>query len=781
MATTETIIAIAILIIVLAILILCALSLGVNVNNQSHGNSNGNGSNKGRKCPMNGKSNGGCPKGACPVLPFYGEGTTGRRTNRDWWPNQPDITILDKNSNRVVPDPKFDYAKAFSELNMDELKCDILEMMKTSQNWWPADFGFYGPLFIRLSWHSAGTYRSADGRGGSAQGTIRFAPQSAWPDNINLDKAKRLLWPIKKKYGMKISWSDLLILVGTCAFEYMGVKSYGFGGGRTDVWESQEVYWGDETAFLTDERVNKDGTIDEPFATTEMGLIYQNPQGPNGVPDPKATAKQTREIFRRMAMNDRETVALIAGGHSFGKCHGVAPTSNLGKDPECAPLYEQGLGWENKFGTGKGPDTITSGFEGSWIQTPIKFSKNYFRNLLNFTWKTTKSPAGAIQWIPVDGKKDVPDAFDCDKCHLPIMLTVDIGLKEDPEYHKICEEFYKDHKKFEVELSKAWYKLTHRDLGPRVRLLGDDIPPPQIWQDPIPPSNEHLSRKDISKLKGMIKDSCLSVGDLVRVAWRSAATFRHTDFRGGANGARIYLEPQIGWKVNEPRWLKRILNELEGIRENSGTSVSMADLIVLAGGTGIEMGAKKGGYNIDVPFVPGNSDTTQKLTDVESFEWLNTGADGFINYYNKKTARMRPELEIVDMSERLRLTAPEMTVLVGGMRSLGANYKDNNLGVFSRDPGVLSTDWFTTLTDIDLFWEKSEDNNNLYYGYYSDSPGESLCTKLATRVDMVFGWSSRLKPLVEYYAQNDNQEIFAKDFVSAWVKVMQLDRYDLHN
>ncbi len=723
-------------------------------------------------------SGGGCP--------FHGgairQSAGGGARNRDWWPNQLDLNILRQNSSLSNPmDKDFNYAEEFKKLDYKAIKQDLYDLMTDSQEWWPADYGHYGPFFIRMAWHSAGTYRIQDGRGGGGAGTQRFAPLNSWPDNANLDKARLLLWPIKQKYGNKISWADLMILAGNCALESMGFKTFGFGGGREDVWEAEEdIYWGSEGEWLGDKRYTENhDELENPLAAVQMGLIYVNPEGPNGNPDPIAAAKDIRETFKRMAMNDEETVALIAGGHTFGKTHGAGdPEKYVGPEPEGAGIAEQGLGWKNTLGSGNAGNTITSGLEGAWTTTPTQWSNNFFENLFGYEWELTKSPAGAHQWKPKDGAGEglVPDAHDPNKKHAPFMLTTDLSLRFDPEYEKISRHFYENPDQFADAFAKAWYKLTHRDMGPVVRYLGPEVPQEELlWQDPLPnATGATLSDADINSLKEKILASGLTVSELVSTAWASASTFRGSDMRGGANGARIRLAPQKNWEVNNPAQLKKVLDTLEGIQKDSG-NVSLADLIVLAGCAGIEQAAKNGGHNITVPFTPGRVDATQEQTDVEAFDYLEPAADGFRNYFNAKHNTSAEEM-LVDKSQLLTLTAPEMVVLLGGLRVLGTNYDGSAHGVFTKNPGALTNDYFVNLLDLNNTWKATTDAEEVFEG--SDrKTGEKKWT--GTRVDLICGSNSELRALAEVYAQSDAQEKFLKDFVAAWNKVMNLDRFDI--
>jgi catalase-peroxidase len=706
----------------------------------------------------------------------------------DWWPNQLNLQILHQNSAKSDPmGQDFHYADEFNKLDLDALRKDLEELMTTSQDWWPADYGHYGPLFIRMAWHSAGTYRVADGRGGASDGTQRFAPLNSWPDNANLDKARRLLWPIKQKYGRKISWADLLILAGNVSLESMGFKTLGFAGGREDVWEpQQDVYWGPETEWLGRKRFENEQQLDNPLAATQMGLIYVNPEGPDGEPDPLAAAQVIRETFARMAMNDEETVALIAGGHTFGKAHGAAsPEEHVGPEPEGASLEEQGLGWKNAFGKGHSEDTITSGLEGAWTSTPIEWSHGYLENLFGYEWKLTKSPAGAWQWTPEDesAQGTVPDAHVPAKSHAPMMFTTDVALKVDPVYAEISKRFYENPKELEEAFAKAWYKLTHRDMGPVSRLLGSEIPEPQLWQDPVlEVDHELIDEQDITALKGEILASGLSISDLISTAWTSASTFRGSDHRGGANGARIRLAPQKDWQVNEPARLAKVIGTLEQIQEefnqvqSGGKKVSLADLIVLGGCAAVERAAENAGYAVTVPFSPGRTDATQEMTDVESFAVLEPPADGFRNYVNHERLDRPAEELLVDRANLLTLTAPEMTVLIGGMRVLNTNHGSAPLGVFTKRPGTLTNDYFVNLLDMSTAWQKSTRCEHFFEGRDRQT-GDVQWT--ATSVDLVFGSNSQLRAISEVYAASDGGEKFVRDFVAAWNKVMNLDRFDL--
>ncbi len=711
----------------------------------------------------------------------------GGTTNQDWWPNQLPLDILHQHSAKSNPmGEEFNYAKEFQTLDLAAVKQDLRDLMKQSQDWWPADFGHYGPLFIRMAWHSAGTYRVGDGRGGGGRGNQRFAPLNSWPDNVNLDKARRLLWPIKQKYGRKISWADLMILAGNVALESMGFKTFGFAGGREDIWEPEkDVYWGAETKWLDDQRYSGDRDLDNPLAAVQMGLIYVNPEGPNGKPDPLAAAKDIRDTFARMAMNDEETVALIAGGHTFGKTHGAGPSTHVGPEPEAAGIEEQGLGWKSSFGTGKGGDTITSGLEVTWTTTPTRWTSNFFWNLFGYEWELTKSPAGAYQWTPKGGAgaSTVPDAHDPAKRHAPAMLTTDLSLRFDPAYEKISRRFMENPDEFADAFARAWFKLTHRDMGPRSRYLGPEVPAEAlIWQDPIPAVDHNLiDAKDIAALKGKILAAGLSVSEMVSTAWAAASTFRGSDKRGGANGARIRLAPQKDWEVNQPKQLAKVLQALEGIRsafntaQADGKKVSLADLIVLAGCAGIEQAAKTAGHAVTVPFVPGRMDASQEQTDAASFAVLEPVADGFRNYQKARYAVTAEEL-LVDKAQLLTLTAPEMTVLVGGMRALNANFGGTRHGVFTRQPGTLTNDFFVNLLDMGTEWKAVSDAKDLFEGH-DRKTGELKWT--ATRADLVFGSNSQLRALAEVYACADSEEKFLHDFVAAWNKVMNLDRFDL--
>jgi catalase-peroxidase len=710
-------------------------------------------------------------------------------TNRDWWPKKLDVQMLRQNSSLSNPmGEEFDYAKEFKSLDLQAVIKDLHALMTDSQDWWPADFGHYGGLFIRMAWHSAGTYRIADGRGGAGAGQQRFAPLNSWPDNVNLDKARRLLWPIKQKYGRKISWADLMILAGNVALDSMGFKTFGFGGGRADVWEPEELYWGPERKWLGDERYTDDRSLQSPLGAVQMGLIYVNPEGPNGKPDPIAAARDIRETFRRMAMNDEETVALIAGGHTFGKTHGAGDAANVGAEPEAAGLEEQGLGWKSKFRSGKGADAIGSGLEVIWTETPTKWSNDFFANLFGYEWELTKSPAGAHQWTPKNGAGagKMPDAFDPSKRHAPTMLTTDLSLRMDPAYEKISRRFYEHPDQFADAFARAWFKLTHRDMGPIVRYLGPLVPKETLlWQDPIPVVNHPLiGAQDIATLKGKILDSGLTVSELVSTAWASASTFRGSDKRGGANGARIRLAPQKDWAVNQPTQLAKVLQKLEAIQkefnasQSGGKKVSLADLIVLAGGAAVEKAAKAAGYNVEVPFTPGRMDASQEQTDVESFEPLEPKVDGFRNYINGKATPSAEEL-LIDRAQLLKLTAPEMTVLVGGLRVLGANAGKSTHGVFTKKPETLTNDFFVNLLDMGTQWQRSNSSNGSGDIYEGRDRKTNELKWTGTRVDLIFGSNSELRALAEVYACADSKEKFARDFVAAWTKVMNNDRFEL--
>jgi catalase-peroxidase len=721
--------------------------------------------------------------------PFHGgslkQTAGGGTSNRDWWPNMLKLNILRQHSTLSNPmDKGFNYAEEFNKLDLKAVKKDIFELMTTSQSWWPADWGHYGPFFIRMAWHSAGTYRVSDGRGGAGSGTQRFAPLNSWPDNASLDKARLLIWPIKKKYGNKLSWADLMILTGNCALESMGFKTFGFAGGREDVWEPEEdVYWGSETEWLGDKRYTGNRELENPLGAVQMGLIYVNPEGPNGKPDPLAAARDIRETFGRMAMNDEETVALIAGGHTFGKTHGAAdPGKYIDREPAAASIEMQGLGWKNTFGTGAGADTITSGLEGAWTTTPTKWSNNFFENLFGFEWELTKSPAGAQQWKPKGGAGagTVPDAHDKSKKHAPTMLTTDLALKVDPIYEKISRNFFENPDKFADAFARAWYKLTHRDMGPIARYLGPEVPKEElIWQDPIPAvTHKLIDDKDVAALKSKVLASGLTISQLVSTAWASAATFRGSDKRGGANGARIRLAPQKDWKVNNPAQLATVLKALEGIQKEfntGGKQVSLADLIVLAGCAGIEKAAKNAGHEVRVPFTPGRGDATQEQTDVESFAVLEPAADGFRNYIKTHHKATAEEL-LIDKAQLMGLTAPELTVLVGGMRVLNTNFDNSKHGVFTKNPETLTNDFFVNLLDFGISWMALDKGQNAFESR-DRVTGEKKWT--GTRVDLIFGSNSELRAIAEVYGSDDSKEKFVKDFVAAWSKVMNLDRFDL--
>ncbi|MEV4613026.1 catalase/peroxidase HPI [Kitasatospora sp. NPDC049258] len=725
--------------------------------------------------------------GGCPVAHGRASHPTQGGGNRQWWPERLNLKILAKNP--AVANPlgeEFDYAEAFRGLDLPAVKRDIAEVLTTSQDWWPADFGHYGPFMIRMAWHSAGTYRISDGRGGAGAGQQRFAPLNSWPDNGNLDKARRLLWPVKKKYGRTLSWADLMILAGNVALESMGFETFGFGGGRADVWEPDEdVYWGPETTWLGDERYTGDRQLEEPLGAVQMGLIYVNPEGPNGNPDPIAAARDIRETFRRMAMNDEETVALIAGGHTFGKTHGAGPADSVGPDPEAAPLEQQGFGWKSSFGTGKGGDAITSGLEGIWTNTPITWDNSFFEILFGYEWELFQSPAGANQWRPKGGAGagTVPDAHDASKTHAPTMLTTDLSLRVDPAYEQISRRFLEHPDQFADAFARAWYKLTHRDMGPIVRYLGPEVPSEVLlWQDPLPAATgEPLGAAEIADLKSRILASGLSVSQLVSTAWAAASSFRGSDKRGGANGGRLRLQPQSGWEVNDPDRLATVLRTLEGVQEafnaaqGDGKRVSLADLIVLAGGTAVEKAAGDAGFPVEVPFAPGRVDASQEQTDVESFAALEPAADGFRNYLGK-SSRLPAEFLLIDRANLLNLSAPELTVLVGGLRVLGANHQESQLGVLTKTPGRLTNDFFVNLLDLGTTWTAAAGDANTFEGRDA-ATGEVRWT--GTRADLVFGSNSELRALAEVYASDDAKEKFVRDFVAAWNKVMDLDRFDL--
>ena len=733
-----------------------------------------------------GAQNGGakCPFSSGMIKQTAGSGTS----NRDWWPNQLKLNILRQHSSLSNPmGENFNYAEAFKSLDLSAVKKDIIELMTQSQDWWPADYGHYGPFFIRMAWHSAGTYRISDGRGGGGTGAQRFAPLNSWPDNTNLDKARLLLWPIKKKYGKNISWADLMILAGNCALESMGFDTFGFAGGREDIWEPEEdIYWGAEKEWLADKRYSGDRDLENPLAAVQMGLIYVNPEGPNGNPDPLAAARDIRETFGRMAMNDEETVALIAGGHTFGKTHGAAdPSKYVGKEPAAAGIEEMSLGWKNTFGTGNAGDTITSGLEGAWTTTPTKWSNNYFENLFGYEWELTKSPAGAQQWKPKNsaGAGTVPDAHDASKHHAPMMLTTDLALRIDPAYEKISRRFYENPKELADAFARAWFKLTHRDMGPRARYLGSEVPAEElIWQDPIPVATSSvLEQSDVAAIKKMVLDSSLSVSEMVSTAWASASTYRDSDKRGGANGARIRLTPQKYWAVNNPTQLDKVLTALEKIQSSfnssaaGGKKVSLADLIVLAGGVAVEKAASNAGFVVNVPFTPGRADASQEQTDVASFAVLEPKADGFRNYAKASHVSSTEEM-LVDKAQLLKLTAPEMTALIGGMRVLNSNFDQSQHGVFTQNKEMLSNDFFANLLDFSTTWKSTSDKQEVFEGR-DRKTGELKWT--GTRVDLIFGSNSELRAIAEVYACEDGKQKFVNDFVAAWTKVMNLDRFDL--
>jgi catalase-peroxidase len=725
------------------------------------------------KCPVTGRTD----------IPTAGSGTS----NRDWWPHQLNLKILHQNSPLGNPmGGEFNYAEEFKKLDLEALKKDLYALMTDSQEWWPADYGHYGGLFIRMAWHSAGTYRTGDGRGGAGSGTQRFAPLNSWPDNVNLDKARRLLWPIKQKYGRKISWADLMILTGNCALESMGFKTFGFGGGREDIWEpGEDIYWGAEDTWLGDKRYTGDRLLENPLAAVQMGLIYVNPEGPNGNPDPVASGRDVRETFARMAMNDEETVALVAGGHTFGKCHGAGDAAHVGPEPEGAGIEEQGLGWKNSFGSGKGGDTIGSGIEGAWKANPTTWDMGYLNTLFKYEWELVKSPAGAHQWLARDVAEEdmVVDAHDPSKKHRPMMTTADLSLRNDPIYEPIARHYQQNPEKFADAFARAWFKLTHRDMGPRSRYLGAEVPAEELlWQDPLPAATDKLiEAQDIAALKGRILAAGLSVSQLVSTTWASASTFRGSDKRGGANGARIRLAPQKDWEVNQPAQLDAVLKTLEGIQQefnsaqSGGKRVSLADLIVLGGGAGVEQAARNAGFEVTVPFTPGRTDASQEQTDVEAFAVLEPAADGFRNYLKSKYTVSAEEL-LVDRAQLLTLTAPEMTVLVGGMRVLNANFGQSRHGVFTRRPEMLTNDFFVNLLDMGTTWKAAAEAGDLFEGR-DRATGELKWT--GTRVDLIFGSNSQLRALAEVYGCEDSQEKFLHDFVAAWSKVMNLDRFDI--
>ena len=737
---------------------------------------------------MNGKLNGNGDISKCPYLGgVLKEAAGGGNVNRDWWPNQLNLNILRQHSSLTDPmDEDFDYSEEFKKLNLDEVKKDLHELMTNSQEWWPADYGHYGPFFIRMAWHSAGTYRISDGRGGAGAGMLRFSPLNSWPDNANLEKARLLLWPIKQKYGKKISWADLMVLTGNCAMESMGFKTYGFGGGRVDQWEPEEdVYWGPESGWLDDERYTGDRELENPLGAVQMGLIYVNPQGPNGNPDPLKSAHDIRETFGRMAMNDYETVALIAGGHTFGKTHGAADADQyVGVEPAGASIQEMSTGWKNNYGSGKGEHTITSGLEGAWTTTPTQWSNNYFENLFGYDWELTKGPGGAFQWTPKNGVgvASVPDAHNPEKKHAPMMLTSDIALKMDPIYEPISRHFFENPEEFADAFAKAWFKLTHRDMGPINRYLGPDVPEKElIWQDPVPKVNHELiDESDELILKAEILETGLSISQMISAAWASASTFRNSDKRGGANGARVSLSPQKYWDVNQPIQLGKVLDALTTIKDNfnrlnNKKQVSLADLIVLAGIAAVEKAANDAGYKINVPFIAGRADASQEQTDVDSFSVLEPAADGFRNYLKKQYA-VGAEKLLIDKAQLMTLTAPEMTVLIGGMRVLNANFEGSQNGVLTNRPEVLSNDFFVNLLDMNTSWEATDDSENEFQGRDLKT-GEIKWT--GSRVDLIFGSNSELRAISEVYGSSDGEEKFVKDFVSAWSKVMNLDRYDI--
>ncbi len=730
-------------------------------------------------------------KDQCPVMgsaASFASGGAASAAQRDWWPNQLDLSVLHRHSPAGNPlGEEFDYATEFNKLDLDALKKDVELALTTSQEWWPADYGHYGGLMIRLAWHSAGTYRVTDGRGGSGSGSIRFAPLNSWPDNANLDKARRLLWPVKQKYGQSISWADLIVLSGNVALESMGFETFGFAGGREDLWEPELVNWGPEEEMLASQRFSGDRELDRPLAASQMGLIYVNPEGPGGNNDPLSAARDIRITFARMAMNDEETVALIAGGHTLGKAHGAAdPGKYVGEAPEGASLEEQGLGWKNSYGTGNAGDTITSGLEGAWTYTPDRWSHDYFENLMDYEWEMTKSPAGATQWTPKKGEtsRTIPDAHDPSKRHAPMMFTTDLALKMDPAYRVISERFYENPDEFKAAFARAWFKLTHRDMGPRARLLGTSVPEPQLWQDPIPALDHPvISQSDVDSLKAKILDSGLTVSQLVSTAWASAATYRGTDMRGGANGARVRLAPQNGWEVNQPMELGRVIQVLEGIQsdfnaaQSGGKKVSLADLIVLGGSAAIEQAAKDAGHSVQVPFTPGRMDASQEMTDAESFEVLEPKVDGFRNFQAEGYEQAAPQM-LIDHAQKLMLSAPEMTVLIGGMRTLGANTGGSQAGVFTENPGALSNDFFVNLLDLNTEWSRAEtaSGGHVYQG--RDRSGEDV-KWTATSIDLLFGSNSQLRAIAEVYASDDAKQKFVEDFVAAWHKVMNLDRFDI--
>ncbi len=725
-----------------------------------------------------------------PAISSPSPAETRPRTNQDWWPNQPNLRVLHHNSPVATPlGEDFNYAEEFKQLDLEALKRDIFELMTSSQEWWPADYGHYGPLFIRMSWHAAGTYRIQDGRGGGGQGAQRLAPLNSWPDNASLDKARRLLWPIKRKYGRRISWADLLVFAGNCAMESMGFETFGFGFGREDIFEPEEIFWGPEDTWLGDERYSGDRELAKPFAAVQMGLIYVNPEGPNGNPDPLTAARDIRETFARMAMNDEETAALIVGGHTFGKTHGAVDPKYIGPEPEAAPIEQQGLGWRNSFGTGKGADALTSGLEGAWTNEPTKWDNGFLENLFKYEWELTKSPAGAFQWTPKnpEAQGTVPDAHDPSKRHAPMMLTTDLALRMDPIYGPICKRFYEHPDELADAFARAWFKLLHRDMGPVSRYLGPWVPEPQLWQDPVPEVDHPLiDEQDVAAIKGQILASELSTSQLIATAWAAAASFRGTDKRGGANGARIRLAPQKDWDVNNPSELAGVLPVLEGVQQQfnasqaGGKQVSLADVIVLGGCAAVEQAAKDAGQDVTVPFTPGRTDAAQEQTDVESFAVLEPTADGFRNYY-RHGQTLSAETLLVERANMLRLTAPEMTVLVGGMRALNANHKQSPHGVFTDRPGTLTNDFFVNLLDMGTEWQAANASGNGSSApvYEGRDRATGTVKWTATAVDLVFGSNSQLRAIAEVYAGDDGQETFVRDFVAAWDKVMSLDRFDL--
>ena len=714
----------------------------------------------------------------CPVMHIENNSADQGTSNREWWPNQLNVNILHQHSSKSSPiDQKFNYAEEFNKLDLEEVKKDLHALMTDSQEWWPADYGHYGPFFIRMAWHGAGTYRTGDGRGGAGAGNQRFAPVNSWPDNGNLDKARRLLWPIKQKYGKQISWADLMILTGNVALESMGFKTFGFAGGREDTWQPEEdIYWGSENEWLGDNRYSGERDLENPLAAVQMGLIYVNPEGPNGNPDPVASGQDIRETFARMAMNDEETVALTAGGHTFGKCHGAGDASLVGPEPEAAPMEAQGFGWISSHGSGVAGDAITSGLEGAWTPSPTTWDNSYFDTLFGYEWELTKSPAGANQWVPKDGAgANVPDAHDASKTHQPIMTTADMAMRMDSAYEAIARRFHKNPDEFADAFARAWFKLTHRDMGPRARYLGADVPQEElIWQDPIP-AGEMISDDDVAELKAKIAASGLSVGQLVSTAWASASTFRGSDMRGGANGARVRLAPQKDWEVNQPEKLATVISILEGIQQDSDSKVSLADIIVLAGCVGVEQAAKKAGMNVTVPFTPGRGDATQEQTDVESFNVLEPTADGFRNYQKAKHTVSAEEL-LVDRAQLMTLSAPEMSVLIAGMRVMNTNYNSTQFGVFTEQPETLTNDFFVNLLDMNTEWKPTSDDADVFEGH-DRTTGEIRW--LGTRFDLVFGSNSQLRAIAEYYGCKDSKQQFVQDFVKAWNKVMNLDRFDV--